>query len=258
MVPLVVAVARRAVDRDARAHVGTHTEVDLARVVHVEVAVVAVRAAAAGVRASPKPMILPPVFVDVLSHVSSENVCGPDCQYGETPWTGAVLDVPGKFVAGSESLSSAPGTLRRVRAVQRQVVRAGPVVRRRAARLAEAPLPVGIVGEHAARVRRRRAASRPGSSRSTGAPDQAVAERVGRRGSGRSGWNPAARSCRRSRAAAGSTTWCRRSANDLITVEVAVVAPRSTSNLEACVVAVPCRGPADAHRARDRAVSRSA
>ena len=47
-------------------------------------------------------MILPPVVVDVLTHASSENVCGPDCQYGEiTPCTVPVLVVPGKFVAVS-------------------------------------------------------------------------------------------------------------------------------------------------------------
>ncbi len=61
---------------------------------------------------SPNPMILPPVVVEVRSQTSSENVWGPDCQYGETPWTVAVEEVPGKFVAGSVSLSSAPATLR--------------------------------------------------------------------------------------------------------------------------------------------------
>ena len=62
---------------------------------------------------SPKPMILPPVVVDVLTHASSENVCGPDCQYGDDALhRRRVVEVPGKFVAVSVSLSSAPAMLR--------------------------------------------------------------------------------------------------------------------------------------------------
>ena len=60
----------------------------------------------------PKPMILPPLLVEVRSHASSEKVCGPDRQYGETPCTTLVLGVPGKSVAGSDSLSSAPAMFR--------------------------------------------------------------------------------------------------------------------------------------------------
>ena len=59
-----------------------------------------------------KPMIFPPVFVVVFSHVSIEKVCGPDPQNLDAPCTGAVFVVPGKFVAGSDSFRSAPGTLR--------------------------------------------------------------------------------------------------------------------------------------------------
>ncbi len=64
------------------------------------------------VRLSPNPTILPPVVVVVLNHASSENVCGPPCQYGDAAWTVDVLDVPGKPTAASGSLSSAPGWLR--------------------------------------------------------------------------------------------------------------------------------------------------
>src|SRR4051812_1542253 len=57
-------------------------------------------------------MILPPWLLDVRTHASSENVCGPDCQYGDAPWTVVVLFEPGKLVAGSDSLRSAPAMLR--------------------------------------------------------------------------------------------------------------------------------------------------
>ena len=44
-------------------------------------------------------MILPPALVEVRSHVSSENVCGPCSQYDDVPWTVVVEEVPGKLVA---------------------------------------------------------------------------------------------------------------------------------------------------------------
>ena len=112
VVPLVVAVARGTVDREARAHVGAHAEVDLPGVVHVEVPVVAVRGAPRRCCCRRSRGSCRRSSSTSAPTLRARSVCGPGCQYGDAPWTVAVLVVPGKFVAGSVSFSNAPGTLR--------------------------------------------------------------------------------------------------------------------------------------------------
>ena len=50
--------------------------------------------------------------MDVRTHASIENACGPGCQYDDVPGTTEVSEVPAKRVAVSPSVNSAPGTLR--------------------------------------------------------------------------------------------------------------------------------------------------
>ena len=63
-------------------------------------AVVVVGVAAAGVAVAEADDLAAGAWCVVLNHASSEKVCGPGCQYGETACTVEVLVVPGKFDGG--------------------------------------------------------------------------------------------------------------------------------------------------------------
>ena len=201
---------------------------------------------------SPKPMILPPVRRRrAHPRFERERLRARLPVAATRPGPCPVLDVPGKFVAASASLSNAPAMLPACSPLFSDlVVRAGPVVRSGAARLAHAPLPVRIVGQHARGVGRRRGR---GAGRDRGGDRRADERccRTGRsRGSGRSGSSPVARSRRRSPAAAGSTTFVLGLERVVRTVEVAVGRAAEHLDRQPLVVAVPCRRPADPHRSR--------
>ncbi len=198
----------------------------------------------------PKPMIFPPVLVDVLSHASSENVCGPDCQNGEIMGTVPVMPVPAKAVAVSASPIRAPGTPRPPAVEVFRIASFEPAWSYAVAPLAS-PIrhcQTGTVGEHRCGIRRRRRGS-VGDRHCRRRADERGAERVGRADAV---GLAAARRRGRVEEAERRTVPPRRAVGVGRVDDGRGRRGRAAQHLElqVRVVAIPRRGPADAHRAR--------